>query len=144
MPVTYASFVTAFPEFGNTTTFPQGQVEAWIGQAGTLLNPTRFRASADLVTMLFVAHSLALGAAEARAAAQGGVPGQPRGVMSSKSVDGVSVSYDTSLGTIEGAGVYNLTGYGRRLWALIRAFGRGGFYRPGPDVRGRTTLLLPR
>lgn len=61
-------------------------------------------------------------------AASGGIGsgGGTLGVVSSKSVDGASVSYDTSTGTEEGAGFWNLTLYGRELYRLMQIFGAGG------------------
>lgn len=48
------------------------------------------------------------------------------GVVSSKSVDGASVSFDTGSGMEQGAGFWNLSPYGRELFHLFQIFGAGG------------------
>ena len=63
---------------------------------------------------------------DSKAASAGGIPGSSSGVQSSKSVDGVSVSYDTTVATVEGAGNLNLTTYGTRFAELRDMFGAGG------------------
>ena len=45
--------------------------------------------------------------------------------MSAKSVDKVSVSYDTQASVSPDAGHWNLTIYGQRMWTLIQMFGAG-------------------
>lgn len=47
------------------------------------------------------------------------------GIVSGKSVDGASVSYDTGTASEQGAGFWNLTSYGRELYQLMRIFGAG-------------------
>ena len=49
------------------------------------------------------------------------------GIISSKSVDGVSVSFDTATGSEAGAGLWNLSPYGKELWMLMRVFGAGAY-----------------
>lgn len=68
------------------------------------------------MTCLYVAHYLAAQAA----GASGGL-----GIVSGKSVDGASVSYDTATASEQGAGFWNLTAYGRELYQLMRVFGAG-------------------
>lgn len=76
--------------------------------------------------MLFIAHHAVLERKALDAAAQpGGVPGVSTGVINSKSVDKVSVGYDTAAGTEEGAGHWNLTVYGIRLKSLFNMMGAG-------------------
>jgi hypothetical protein len=50
------------------------------------------------------------------------VAGQPGiGIPQSKSVDSVSVSYDTTVGSEgEAAGQYNTTIYGRQFWSMMK------------------------
>lgn len=126
MTVTAASFRADFPEFASTTTYPDAMVSVWLAAAGNLLDAARWGALLDLGTELFIAHNLVLGARDQKAATNGGTGGAASGVMSSKSVDKVSVSYDTGAGTIEGAGAWNLTTYGVRYLQLARLVGAGG------------------
>lgn len=128
MAVTYQSFVAVFAEFANTSAYPQTTVEFWLGQAPFQLNANRLRNSYDLAVMLFVAHNLVMGARNARADAGGGTPGQVSGPQSSKAVDKVSASYDTGAVTYPGAGEWNATSYGQRLYRLLRAAGAGPVY----------------
>lgn len=124
--ITYADLIAAFPEFGAVSIYPQPQVEFWLAQAYTQLNADRFGASLGLAAMLFAAHNLALSAQAARAGSRGG---GSLSVLSSKSVGGVSASYDTNLAATAGAGAWNATSYGQRLYTMIRAFGAGPVYR---------------
>lgn len=126
MTVTTSSFRQSFPEFGSDETFPDDQLSFWIGAAGTLLSADRWGALLDLGTILFVAHNVAIGARDAAAAAKGGVGGASGGVVASKSVDKVSVSYDTGAATIDGGGAWNTTAYGVRYLQLARMVGVGG------------------
>lgn len=130
MSVTYADFIVAFPEFAKAAVYPQATVEFWLGQAHLQINAARFGASMDLATMLFVAHNIVLAARDTRSASFG-TPGEFKGAATSKTVDKVSVTYsDKSL--IDGGGIWNDTTYGRRLYAMIKAFGAGPYYAPGP------------
>ena len=80
----------------------------------------------DTGTEFFIAHNLAMDARNALSASKGGVPGQATGIVASKSVGGVSVSYDTGSGSMAGAGQYNLTTYGQQYYALEQIVGAGG------------------
>jgi len=76
---------------------------------------------ADLATEMWVAHQLVLEKQAVDAAKRGGDPGTRIGVTTSKSVDGVSISFDVSAITENGAGYYNQTIYGMRFWRLAKA-----------------------
>ena len=123
--ITVDEFRQIFPEFGSSETYPYAQVKFWLTNANDNLNIARFGAQADLVTMLYVAHNLALAS---RATTVGSVRGTT-GVVSSKSVGSVSVSYDISSSTTSGAGIYNTTSYGQRLMSIMRAMTAGPGYR---------------
>lgn len=135
MAVTYNDFVAAFPEFSNETVYPQSQFNFWQAQAYLQLNAARFGASLDLAVMLFVAHNLVLSAqAKKSAASGGGVVSTSSSLVASKAVDKVNVSYDTTTTTIAGAGLWNATVYGQRLYQMIRTFGAGLLYIPNKRV----------
>lgn len=128
MTVAAADLRAAFPEFGDTTAYPDTQINFWLGQAPNQLNQTRLGASFDLATMLFVAHNIVL---SGRASTGGpGTVGNASGVIQSKSVGGVSASYDSRLTATEGAGYWNATSYGQRLWGLLKAVSVGPTYFP--------------
>lgn len=130
MTATYATFVAAFPEFSNATTYPQAGVNFWIAQGYIQLNARRFGTSLDLAVMLFTAHNVVLGAQAAATATGTGIVGSASGPLQSKSVGPVSASYDASIVATEGAGIYNATSYGQRLLQLIRAYCGGPVYVP--------------
>ena len=117
------TFKTTFPEFSTTA---DATVTFFIGLAGQLLNVDRWADMLDYGTGLFVAHHLAIARNDQATAASGGTPGQAKGVVTSKSVDKVSVSYDGGLGAYEGAGFWNQTNYGIRFYQLARLVGAGG------------------
>lgn len=126
MSVTVASFRASFPEFSEQTVYPDATVEFWLGLAGRLLRPAAWLDLLDDGTMLFVAHNLVLAGSAARAATSGSAPGTASGAVSSKTVDKVSMSYDTAGAMIEGGGQFNLTTYGQRYLQLERVVGMGG------------------
>ena len=127
-----ALFIAVFPEFTGTAT--NTAIDYWLSQAGLQLNQRLFGDNFDLASMLFTAHNLALGMQEAKVAAKGGIPGDALGPISSKSVGGVSISYDAGGIAIPGAGAWNATSYGQRLYKMMQAAACGGVmraYRPG-------------
>lgn len=126
MTVTVVSFRDMFPEFASATVYPDAMVDMWITAAGGLLSAERWGSLLDLGTSLFVAHNITIGAANARAGSRGATPGASSGVVSSKSIDKVSVAYDTGATTIADAGAWNLTSYGVRYLQLARMVGAGG------------------
>ena len=126
MSVSVASFRTSFPEFSEQTVYPDATVEFWLGLAGRLLRPAAWLDLLDDGTRLFVAHNLVLAGSASRAATSGSAPGVASGAVSSKTVDKVSMSYDTAGAMIEGGGQYNLTTYGQRYLQLERVVGMGG------------------
>ena len=128
MAVSNADFRTNFPEFANVTTYPEAQLTFWRTFAETLLyDRCRWADLRDYGIQLVMAHNLALAARNAAAAGAGGTPGSVQGAVASKSVGGVSVSYDTYAATLDNAGFWNLTSYGVLFWQLARTVGTGGF-----------------
>jgi len=126
--VTPATFRANFPEFTDATKYPDTQVNFWIGYADTLLyDLCRWSTMRDYGIQLVVAHQLALAARNAAAGAGGGSPGSTAGAVSSKSVGGVSVSYDTGAAILANGGYWNLTSYGIQFWQLAMLVGIGGF-----------------
>lgn len=126
MTVTVASFRVAFPVFTSTALYPDAQVQFWMDVAGQMINVDRWGALADLGVQLITAHNLILEAQANRVAARAGkVGGLSSGVMTSKSVDKVSASYDVSSATEKDAGHWNLTIYGTRYVRFARMMGAG-------------------
>lgn len=126
MPVDRNAFVAVFPEFDNPGKYPDAAITFWLAQGEAAFPAARYGAQTDLVTMLYIAHNLTL---SVLGGASGGGAGSFAPVTS-KAVGSVSKSMDTSAVTSADAGIYNGTAYGQRLWALLRGFATGGFYRP--------------
>lgn len=116
-----------FPEFADSAQYPDARVQFFISLAGKLLAPQRWDASLiGYGTELFVAHHLSLSGKDQAAAANGGQGGAASGVVAGKSVDRVSVSYDTRSIALGNAGHWNMTSYGIRFLQLARMAGAGG------------------
>lgn len=123
MTVTLASFRTARPEFSSITDFPDATVSAQIASAGLRIKDDVWGDLSDLGIELLVAHNLSMG----KRAQRGGSTGSAGGLIASKSVDKVSISYDTSTYTFDGAGAFNLSIYGVEFWQLANMMGAGGW-----------------
>jgi len=126
MTVTPAQLRSDFPEFANTTTYPDSLVNMWLTVANSLVNPIRWAELTNLGIELVTCHHLAISARDQLAAAVGGAPGEVKGPTASKSVDKVSVSYDTGAVSLTDAGFWNMTSYGVRFLGLARMMGAGG------------------
>ena len=147
MASTPAVFKGHYPEFVCPETYPPNQVQFWLDTAYSMLNAGRWGRQLDMAAELYTAHNLALEARAMKESEAGGIPGGSVGVLNSKSVDKVSAGYDTGIATEQGAGHWNQTIYGTRLWRLIKMFGAGplqvgigyqppgtGLGWPGPDT----------
>lgn len=121
-----ATFRADFPEFASVTTYPDASVQFWLTLAPKLISEERWGDVFDQGVELFVAHNLSLGQMALKAAAGGGAPGVTGGLVASKTVDKLSISYDTSAAMLPEAGHWALTTYGLRYLQLVMMFGAGG------------------
>ena len=122
----YQEFVEEFPEFADVVEWPVPRVEFRIALANRFVRVCGLDdAVARHLKGLYTAHYLAAQgpSTESGILEKGALGG---GVVSGKGVDGASISYDTSTGTEEGAGFWNLTLYGREYWQLMQMLGAGG------------------
>lgn len=117
------AFRTVFPEFADTTVYPDTLVDFWAELAEMQVLESVWRNAHTKGVYLYVAHELTLAAQSAKAGKQGGVPGTSGGVANSKTVGSVSVSYDTTSTAEKDAGYWNLTNYGKQFIRLARIFG---------------------
>lgn len=124
-PVTVAQLRYDFPEFASTEKYPASGVQFWLNLAYQLLNADRWGDQITIAAELFTAHNITIEAKAQAAAAKGGIPGADAGVVSAKSVDKVSISYDTSSAMELDAGHWNTTIYGTRYIRLAMLFGAG-------------------
>ena len=137
-----ATLRSDFPEFADVLAYTDAQINFWLGIGGKLLRPCAWDDLLDHGLELFTAHHLSLARINQKAAAKGGAPGSNSGPQASKSIDKVSVSFDTGAATIEGQGHWNLTTYGTQFIQLSRMVGMGG----GAGLRrrrGNTTGFGP-
>lgn len=128
--ITPAQLRANFPEFANQSRYPTGLIQFWLTWAYNMLNARRFGIMLDSYAQLFAAHNIslerqAMDAALVASKAQSGTVGLTIGPTSQKSVDKVSISYDTGAWLSPDAGHWNLTIYGIRLWEGIQMFGAG-------------------
>ncbi|KLU14346.1 MULTISPECIES: DUF4054 domain-containing protein [Xenorhabdus] len=123
---TVAQFRLDFPQFSDTVKFPDTRIQFRLNLADKQLDENRFGDMFGYVVELMVAHYMTLWAADSRSVAAGGTGGANSGVVSSKSVDKVSVSYDTGATLNPNAGFWNNTRYGSEFYELLMSFGAGG------------------
>lgn len=131
MTVTSAQLRSDFPEFANTTTYPDSLVNVWLTVANSLVNSSRWMELTNIGIELVTCHHLAMSARDQAAATVGAVPGEVKGPTASKSVDKVSTSYDTSAVALSDAGFWAMTSYGLRFLTLARMMGAGGLQTVG-------------
>ena len=136
-PFSVADFQAVYPHFfGDALTgrIPDEVLDMFLQFANASTKYRRYRKSWKLAMCLFVAHflTLYLQSAVAPDSPEATViqAGQTKGLTASKSVDGVSVSYDfsTALSDLDGWAAWKLTGYGTQLATLAKAYGMGGMY----------------
>jgi hypothetical protein len=140
--ITSTVFRQFFNAFADPGVFDDNMLNLYIGIAGNLLNDNRWGGNADevldvdgnITTMgtlnygicLVTAHHLVLTARDNATVRATGLPGIVEGVRNAKSVDKVSVGYDTESVTIKGGDFWNMTQYGIRFLHLARMMGTGG------------------
>jgi|WetSurMetagenome_2_1015567.scaffolds.fasta_scaffold218219_2 hypothetical protein len=123
--ITNNQFRVDYPEFAGTTVYTNSQLTYYFNLAYQLLNASRWGQTLDVGAELFVAHHITMEARSMAESANGGMPGQDPGLVASKSVDKVSVSFDTGAIAEKDGGHWNQTLYGRRFLRLVRMFGAG-------------------
>jgi len=124
--MTPQEFRLQFIEFSCQEIYLDSQITLWDSVAQTLVNEERWLSIYDLGIALFIAHHLAVGRRDTLSAESGGIPGAVNGVMTAKSVDKVSASYDVGIVTIADGGFWNSTTYGVRFLQLAMMVGAGG------------------
>jgi Protein of unknown function (DUF4054) len=140
--ITPTIFRQNFNAFADPGVFDDNSINLFLGVAGNLMNDNRWGGNADevldgngnITTMgtqdygicLFTAHHLVLMARDNATVRADGLPGTVEGVRNAKSVDKVSVSYDTEGVMIKGGDFWNMTQYGIRFLHLARMMGTGG------------------
>ncbi len=129
--LTSDQFRADFPEFANTTTYPDSQIDNWLSFAATLLTSPRWATLLTLGQELIAAHYLFIAMRDQATAAAGGTPGQVVGLKTGQTVGSVSATYDFTALLIPDAGFWNQSSYGQRFFQLARLMGAGGIQLPG-------------
>lgn len=135
MSITAADFVRDFREFADADIYPTEMITWWMNYAALFLNKDRWglpgsggsnpRTEYDIGQEFVAAHMLVLEAKAIKSAKNGNPPGVAEGMVNNKSVDKVSIGFDTASIAEVGAGHWNLTTYGLRFKYLLRLFGAG-------------------
>lgn len=133
--ITAADFVQDYREFADEVQFPPDMITWWLTFAAKFINRDRWgepgdggtaeRTEFDYGQELYAAHQLTLEARAIAEAYNGAPPGIAVGMVNSKSVDKVSVGFDTGAVAELEAGHWNLTIYGMRFKRLADTFGAG-------------------
>lgn len=127
-------FRQTFPQFANETTYPDPAIQMRLNLVDALMSEGRYGPDVfPYVACLFVAHYMALSVADNRSAATGGAGGVNTGIMTAKSVDKVSASYDASNTLNPDAGFWNNTRYGSEFWEYLMIFGAGAIQLGIPE-----------
>ena len=126
--VTLDQFRLDFPEFADTTAYPDASINFYLLLASNLMDPIRWGDLLVFGVELYVAHQITLARIAALQAARGpnSVAGVTTGVVTSRSIGPVSKSVDVATFTKSGAGSYNLTVYGVQYASLLEFVGIGG------------------
>jgi hypothetical protein len=121
------TFRLHFTAFADVTKFPDAQVQFFIDMATVMCSPGVWCQLRQMGVELLTAHFLTMQQWMMQGAAGGAVPGMSTGIASSKSVSKVSVSYDQTMGSMEGWGPFNYTVYGRQYAWYAQLAGTGGY-----------------
>lgn len=122
-----AQFRLDFPEFANTTMYPDSMIIFWSSIGERITSIYVFGDNYNAVIELFTAHSITIAGQNLQASNFGANVGSTGGAVSSKTVGSGSVSYDTSGSLEKNAGYFNQTTYGRQYYSLVMLYGMGCF-----------------
>lgn len=137
-PFEKEDFIEVFPNFGNCNklVIPEAVFNLFKAMADKSIKYDRYKTSWKYFMCLYIAHfiTLYLEATSGSKDAQGIIASAvPKGIASSKSVDGLSISYDFVGITddLSGTGTWKLTLYGQQLITLTKMYGHGGLWANG-------------
>ncbi len=131
-PYTLADFLKIYPQF--ETVLPEKIIQMYLDFAHHCIKYKRWRNGFQIGIGLFVAHfcTLYLQSFSDTTAQSVINAGQSKGLVVSKAVDGVSVSYDyaTALQGLSEWGGWTMTSYGTQLVMLAKLYSKGMFIVP--------------
>jgi hypothetical protein len=122
--VTSDQFRLDFQEFADESIFSDSLCTQWLNLATHFVNANRWKAMSNFGMELWAAHYITLSARAQQVIAAGGLPGEVNGAVTAKSIDKVSISFDSSA-VYTNAGDLNLTLYGINYSRLSKLFGTG-------------------
>lgn len=133
-PFTLEEFQEVYPHFWNgdgMALVPEPAMQMYLTLADACLKESRFKKAWRFCMCLFLAHFFTLYLQSAPDAQNAAAAGQVKGLVSSKSVDGVSLSYDfsTTLSDLDGWAMWKSTTYGAQLATFTKQYGRGMYIR---------------
>lgn len=120
-----AKFRNDFPEFADAARYTPATVNFWADIGEKMISTDRWGDLYNQGLELFTAHNIVLAAGNKASAAQDSIPGQANGVLTSKKVGSVGVTYDNTSAMELDAGHWNQTTYGRQYIRLARLLGQG-------------------
>lgn len=137
-PFTADDFRNIYPQFFNadkTPLVPNEVMEMYIQFAHSCVSAARYRDAWKVGISLFIAHFISLymqsmvdpDVANVQTVMSAA---RTKGLVASKSVDGVSVSYDFSsaLSDLDGWAAWKLTNYGLQFATMAKIYAIGGMY----------------
>jgi hypothetical protein len=124
-PVDNKRFRNDFPEFADPGAYTDSTLSYWLTVAQMLNNPCVWGTLLPTAIELLAAHYMVQEAQALKIANAGGIPGIQSGMVQSKAVSAVSISYAVQGALEDGAGSYNATIYGQRWWHLAQLVGAG-------------------
>jgi hypothetical protein len=135
-PFTVDDFKAVYPQFWSAEVkplLPDAVIEMYVGFANATVNIARYHESWKVCMCLVIAHFLIL---YLRTMSPNPDPtasniikaGETRGLVASKSVDGVSVSYDysTAISDLDGWAAWKTTEHGIQFLTLAKVYNLGG------------------
>ena len=129
---TSGEFLELYPQFASVV--PSAVLEMYVEQARNCIQRSRWKAQWKSAMGLYIAHWLTMwlwgSAPEGSPAAVVANNGMSHGSVSSKSVDGVNVSYGqtSAASSLSGWGSYKDTLFGQQFLTMARIIGHGGMY----------------
>jgi len=135
-PFTIDDFKAVYPQFWADDVkalLPDAVIEMYVGFANAIVNIARYHESWKVCICLVIAHFIVLylrtmASVPDPAALDIIKAGETRGLVASKSVDGVSVSYDysTAISDLDGWAAWKTTEYGIQFLTLAKVYNLGG------------------
>lgn len=131
-PFVMSDFLKIYPQF--ETVLPNEIMQMYLDFAHHCIKYSRWRNGFQIAISLFTAHFCTLYLQSfSDSTAQSVIhAAQSKGLVTSKTVDGVSVSYDysTALQGLSEWGGWTMTAYGTQLAMLAKLYGKGMFVVP--------------